>query len=234
MSFIAACPYFIRVRALFVLFSLGLTGCALQRNDVEVSVHDFGPGVRHIESMHGRPALPTLELAPVQASAALGGTALLYRLMYVNAQQPRPYAHARWSVPAAQLVDQRLRERLGLHRAVVQAGAVAPGRSTGDVQPVLATLTDPGLLRLQVDLEEFSQLFDAPEHSSALVRLRATVLAHSATGDALLAQRSFIAQHNARTADAAGGVQALTVATDQAITELETWLAQWTPSPPAR
>jgi len=223
MSFIAVNALIKWARALFVLFSLVLIGCALPRNDAEVRVHDFGPGVRQAEAGDRMATLPTLELAPVQAGAALGGTALLYRLMYANALQPQAYAHARWSVPPAQLIDQRLRERLGQRRAVVPPGAVAPTRAAG---ATLAAPAEPGLLKLQVDLEEFSQLFDAPERSSALVRLRATVLARHSTGDALLAQRSFIARQSATSADAPGGVRALTAATDQAIAELETWLAQ--------
>jgi len=205
------------------LISLALTGCSLPRNDAGVLLHDFGPGARQIRPGARAEVLPPLELAPVQASAALGGTALLYRLMYADAQQPQAYAHSRWSMPPALLVDQRLRERLGLRRAVLHPGAVAPPRSAS---AAAVAITEPALLKLQVDLEEFSQLFDTPDSSSALVRLRATVLVRRVTGDALLAQRSFIAQQTAPPADASGGVQALAATTDQAITELQAWLAQ--------
>jgi len=208
------------------LISLALTGCTLPRNDAGVLLHDFGPGVRQIRPGDRMAALPTLELAPVQASAALGGTALLYRLMYADAQQLQAYARSRWSVPPAQLVDQRLRERLGLRRAVLHPGAVAAPRSARAASAAVAVKAEPALLKLQVDLEEFSQLFDTPDSSSALVRLRATALVRSVTGDALLAQRSFIAQQTAPTADASGGVQALAATTDQAIAELQAWLAQ--------
>lgn len=208
------------------MISLALIGCALPRNDADVLLHDFGPGARQAKPGDRMAALPALELAPVQASTALGGTALLYRLMYADAQQPQAYARSRWSVPPAQLVDQRLRERLGLRRAVLHPGAVTPPRSARAASAALAATAEPALLKLQVELEEFSQLFDTPDSSSALVRLRATVLAHRTTGDALMAQRSFIVQQSAPTADASGGVQALAATTDQAIAELETWLAQ--------
>jgi len=205
--------------------SLALAGCALPRSDAAVLVHDFGPGARHSVPDDGPARLAPLDLAPVQASAALGSTAVLYRLTYADAQQPRPYALARWSMPPAQLLEQRLRERLSLRRAVLVPGDIVLVRSTrASATPAAAPGQTP--LTLRVELEEFSQLFASPQTSSALVRLRATVLRHGATGDGLLAQRSFIAEQAAPSADARGGVQALTAAADQAIAELETWLAQ--------
>jgi cholesterol transport system auxiliary component len=41
-----------------------------------------------------------------------------------------------------------------------------------------------------------------------------------------VAQRSFVVQRDSVTADAAGGVRALTGATDTAIAELDQWLRQ--------
>jgi cholesterol transport system auxiliary component len=81
-------------------------------------------------------------------------------------------------------------------------------------------------LNLHLELEEFSQLFEAPDKSSGVLRLRATVTQRSAAGETLLAQRSFIVQQTAATSDASGGVRALTAATDQAIQEMAVWLVQ--------
>lgn len=206
----------------------------MPRNNAPVRLLDLGPGARQLQPGVRLATLPALELAPVRASAALGGTALLYRLLYADAQQPRAYARARWSAAPAQLVDQRLRERLSQRRAVLHPGAITPARPARAASAALAATVDPALLKLQVDLEAFSQLFDTPSSSSALVRLRATVMAHRATGDTLLAQRSFIAQQTAPSADASGGVQALTAATDEIIAELDSWLAQLPPSAPAQ
>lgn len=77
-----------------------------------------------------------------------------------------------------------------------------------------------------MELEAFSQLVDAPDKSRAWVRLRATLLQQHTAGDTLLAQRSFIVWQAVSSADARGGVQALTAAADQAISEIEVWLAQ--------
>jgi cholesterol transport system auxiliary component len=156
--------------------------------------------------------LSTLVLAEVEAPAALDSTAVLYRLGYSDAQQLRPYAQARWSMAPAQLVHQRLREQLGARRAVlpVEQGLVA-------AKPAMA---------LHLELDEFSHWFETAERSSGLVRLRATLARPEGGVERLLAQRSFVVQRPASSADAAGGVRALTVATDALIGEMEQWLVQ--------
>jgi cholesterol transport system auxiliary component len=156
--------------------------------------------------------LPSLVLAEVEANAALDSTAVLYRLAYSDAQQLRPYAQARWSMAPAQLLRQRLREHLGQRRAVLNA-------AQGMVVP-------PAALSLHLELDEFSQLFESADRSSGLVRLRATV-GQAANGmERLVAQRSFVVQRAASTADAAGGVRALTGAADAVIEEIAVWLEQ--------
>jgi cholesterol transport system auxiliary component len=148
----------------------------------------------------------------VEASAALDSTAVLYRLAYSDTQQLRPYAQARWSMAPAQLLRQRLRVQLGLRRAVLNA-------AQGLVVPATA-------LTLHLELEEFSQLFETPERSAALLRLRATLGQSGNGSERLVAQRSFVVQRPAGTADAAGGVRALTAATDATIGEVVQWLEQ--------
>jgi cholesterol transport system auxiliary component len=155
---------------------------------------------------------PALVLSDVEASAALDSTAVLYRLAYSDAQQLRPYAHARWSMSPSQLLRQRLREQLALHRPVLNA---AQGVVVG--KPAM---------NLHLDLDEFSQLFDGAQHSSGLVRVRATLGQGGEGVERLLAQRSFVVQRPAASADAPGGVRALTQATDALIEEIELWLQQ--------
>jgi cholesterol transport system auxiliary component len=143
--------------------------------------------------------------------------AVLYRLGYADAQQLRPYSQARWSMPPAQLVRQRVRDQLGQRRAVFNAGAsVALNRSQNAVLPLL----------LRLDLEEFSHLFSSPTASVGLIRLRATLLEVTPAGEKLVGQRYVVAQRPAPSSDAPGGVQALTAATDAAIAEIDQWLQQ--------
>ena len=212
MKSVAIRDYSTRAVALFGLIVLGLAACAPLQPQPRAVVYDFGPGAI-VEAPSNRMApLPALVLAEVESSAALDSTALPYRLGYSDAQQLRPYAQARWSMAPAQLVRQRLREQLGQRRAVLQA---AQGLATN--KPALT---------LHLELDEFSHWFETPERSSGLVRLRATIAQPDAGVERLMAQRSFVMQRSASSADAAGGVRALTAATDALILEIEQWLGQ--------
>lgn len=227
----------IRARGLFVVFFLTLSGCTLPRPASTPVVYDFGPGALQMPASTRIAPLPPIEITTPQASSALGGVAVLYRLGYADAQALQPYTLARWSMPPAQLIDQRLRAQLSLRRPVIVTGEILqakPPQRSASIPPLTAVLPPPPpvkpMLNLRLTLEEFSQLFSSPSQSSGLLRLRATLTLRHASHDTLLAQRSFIVQHSAPSADASGGVRALTAATDQAISEIEQWLAQAAPS----
>jgi cholesterol transport system auxiliary component len=191
--------------ALSGLLWMGACSTPAQRQ----AVYDFGPGATQAQPAHRMAPLPPVLLAEVQAASALDGTALLYRLAYADAQQLRPYAQARWSMPPAQLLRQRLREQLGQRRSVLSALDAVP----------------PGTLLLRLELEEFSQLFSTPQASAGLLRVRAT-LARSGSPARVLAQTSFVQQQPSPSADALGGVKALAQATDALLLQLEPWLEQ--------
>ncbi|QTN26333.1 membrane integrity-associated transporter subunit PqiC [Rhodoferax sp. AJA081-3] len=212
MKCIATKAYFTGARALICLSVLILGGCTALQPKPRATVYDFGPGpVATVASTRMAP-LPTLVLADTEASAALDSTAVLYRLAYSDAQQLRPYALARWSMTPAQLLRQRLREQLGQRRAVLNAA-----------QGVVA---DKPAMVLHLELDEFSQLFETAQQSSGLVRLRATLGQGGQGSQRLVAQRSFIVQRPAASADAEGGVRALAAATDAVIAEIAQWLQQ--------
>ena len=197
-----------------------LAACSvLPDKPIRPALYDFGPGAS-VNSPAAPPlaSLPPLALDDITSTGgALDNTALLYRLAYQEAQQLRPYAMARWSTPPAQLVRQRLREHLSLRRPVFNArDGLALNRSQNAALP----------LRLRLELEEFSQLFTAPDTSLGVIRLRATLVEVTPGGEKLLGQRSVVAQRPAPSADAAGGVRALTAATDAAIEEIDQWLQQ--------
>lgn len=199
-----------------VALTLLLGGCGTLERPTRPAQYDFGPGATAAHPAAQEALLPPLQLADIDAGAALDGTAIVYRLAYADAHQLRPYAQARWTAPPAQLVRQRLRETLGQHRVVLNPGeSAALSRSAG---------VAPRVLRLE--LEEFSQLFDSPGRSAGVVRLRATLMENTAGGERLLAQRSLVAQRPADSPDAAGGVRALAAATEAVIQELSQWLRQ--------
>jgi cholesterol transport system auxiliary component len=149
-------------------------------------------------------SLAVLMLSDVISPTALDSTAVVYRLAYADAQQLRAYNLARWSMPPAQLVQLRLRDALGARGPVIGvADGVAPWR-------------------LQVELDEFSHVFESPGRSAGVVSLRATLL-HK---EQWAGQQVFSATANASAQDAAGGVRALTAATDDAVTQMDGWVAQ--------
>ena len=199
-----------------LIFALGLVaGCSVVDKPTRAALYDFGPEA--LSTQPAAPALAPLAIADIATSGgALDNQAVLYRLGYLDAQQLRPYSQARWSMPPAQLLRQRLRERLGQQRVVFNAReGVALNRSQ-----------NANLLMLRLELEEFSQLFSAPDASVGLVRLHATLVEITPAGERLVAQRNLSVQRPATRADAAGGVRALTAATDAAIDELDQWLRQ--------
>ena len=212
--------YLLIFLALAMLFMLG--GCALPDKPSRTTLYDFGSGAQVPASDLRRASLSS-SLRPLAiddiatSGGALDNMAVHYRLDYFNAQQLRAYAQARWSMPPAQLVRQRLREQLGQRRAVFNAkDGMALNRGPDAVMPLL----------LKLELLEFSQIFSTPTASMGLIRMRATLAEITPAGDRLLAQRSVLVQRPAPSADASGGVLALTAATDAAIEDIEQWLQQ--------
>lgn len=212
MKMLAAYAHSTGARGLIVLVLLGLSACSALQAPTRPVVYDFGPGATSEQPTPRMAPLPPLALAGVLATGALDSTAVLYRLAYSDAQQLRPYAQARWSMPPAELLRQRLREHLGLRRAVLN--------------PADGVLAGGPVLTLRVELDEFSQLFDTATHSTGLLRLRATLGQPGAGGEKLVAQRSFVLQRASASPDAAGGVQALTAAADAALEDIDQWVQQ--------
>ena len=181
--------------------ALALSACAVSQTPASKAVYDFGPAT-------ARPAVSapaftgSLALAEVYASPALDNTAVHYRLVYANPQELRPYALARWTMPPAQLVQQRV------HNVLAARG------------PVLAPGIGSAAYTLKLELEEFNQVFNAPDASQGVVQLRATLL----KGTSLAAQRSFSVYASAPSADANGGVKALSVAADEVAKQLSDWV----------
>ena len=220
----ASCDRIYWAKGLFsILFgALVLSGCsALPDKPIRAALYDFGPGDLTSKSAARQTPLPALAIDDISTSGgALDNQAVLYRLTYQNAQELRPYTMARWATPPAQLIRQRLREQLGQRRSIFDArGGLALNRSQNAVLP----------LQLRLDLEEFSQVFTTPETSAGLIRLRATLIEQAISGEKLIAQRSIVVQRPAPSADAQGGVRALTLATDAAIEEIDLWLQQSAP-----
>jgi cholesterol transport system auxiliary component len=196
-------------KSAFVLLStaalLSLIACATPQPPAPKAVFDFGPAQANVanvaSSVSSAPRYPAIALPEIEAGAGLDSPALLYRLQYQDAQQLRPYAQARWSVPPAQLVRTRLRDALALEMPVLPLEGAAPWT-------------------LRIELDEFSQVFATPESSQGWVRLRTSVMKN----EQLIAQTWISARANAPSQDAAGGVRALAAATDDAVKQITAWV----------
>ncbi len=202
-----------------VLTAIAMAGCsALPDKPMRSLMYDFGPGALADSASTRQARLAPIAIDDITTSGgALDNMAVLYRLAYLDDQQLRTYAQARWTAPPALLVRQRFRDQLGQRRAVFNAGdSVSLNRSQNAVLPLL----------LRLELEEFSHLFTTPDASVGLIRLRVTLVDITPTGEKLVGQRSVIVQRPAASSDAPGGVRALTLATDAAIEEIDQWLQQ--------
>jgi cholesterol transport system auxiliary component len=183
--------------------ALALAACVsgLTRSPAE---YDFGPVVAAREEP---PRLQRdITVANVTALAWIASPALVYRLAYRDASQPRSYVDSRWVAPPQALFTAQLRQRLA---AATRSGVLAPADG------VRTAVT------LRVELLEFNQVFDAPDRSHALVRLRAVLVENGR----LVAQTSFSTEQPAASADAAGGARALALAADASIERLIGWTA---------
>lgn len=187
------------------LIVLACSGCTLigagaSKTD-SLSLYDLGP----LPAAASNNAAPlALSIAEVNTPSWLDSPMMYYRLIYTNEQQPRAYAGSRWAMPPGQLLSQRLKARLA------QAGGVAVAASDGAANLPL----------LRIDADDFTQSFDSPTQSKGHLALRASLF----DGRKLVAQKTFVQQAPALSADAAGGAKALANATDAAIADMMRWL----------
>ena len=150
-------------------------------------------------------------IASVQAPGWLMTPAMNYRLAYADASQRLSYAESRWVAPPAELLE------MALKRGNILS-------IPGDVH----IATDG--CQLLVNLDEFIQVFDAPDSSRALLGTRVTLLAPR--DHRLLAQRAFTQAPSAG-ADARSGVAGFAVAMHELNAELNAWLVQLEHDSPA-
>lgn len=148
-------------------------------------------------SVAWQPTRPPLHGLAVVAPSRLGTTAIHYRLLYTAPPHSGSYRESRWTAHPAELLEQALNRRFA---------ATAGG------------------CRLELELDEWVQLFDTPQTSRSLLAVRASLL--SPGRDAVLAARSLSLEQAAPSADAFGGAQAAGLAVQALARALGQWLAQ--------
>lgn len=146
------------------------------------------------------PAPIGLQGVDVLAPTWLDVPAMQYRLAYAEPLRRANFIESRWVAPPPELLQQALRKSLSGVEQRAPAGAC----------------------RLQIEVDEFVQVFDSPQSSRGLIELRAAVLASRA--DLPLARKAFRASRPAPSADARGGVAALTAATGDVSVAIREWL----------
>lgn len=199
------------MRMLTIIGIMLLAGCAAPRTHTPAAVYDFGLqrlAVSNSADTSSQPRLSATLLVMATSPVWLDNPAIQYRLAYQDLAQSYAYANNRWAAAPATLLNQRIKNRLA---AVSNDGVVSANDG------VRADYT------LQLELEEFTQIFDTSAQSRAVVRLRASLIERSTR--ILLAQRSFNVEQAAPTANAAGAVHALTDASDRLIGILIDWLS---------
>jgi cholesterol transport system auxiliary component len=180
-----------------------LVSCAFERpSSVAPTSYDLGPAPRYARANTG--IAGTVLIPAARAPAWLDEPGIAYRLLYEERDQPRIYAMSRWAADPAALLTERIRSRF----AAVSGGVVTPADTAS------ADYT------LRVDLDDFSQRFDAPAHSRATLIARASLL--STRDRKLVAQRTFAIEREAAP-DAAGAVRALTEASGEFVEDLVKW-----------
>ena len=190
-----------------ILAVTALAGCALgpQAKEQPAS-YDLGPPRNPAAA---GPVIATTLLVPeVTAPAWLDGQGIVYRLDYDNAARPQSYTLSRWSSPPAALLTHRLRGRFAPAVRGIVTGAHGARADYA----------------LRVELEDFSQSFDAPDRSRVVVRARASLV--DVAGRTLVAQRAFAIDRPAPSADARGAVAALGEAGDELIEQLLAWVGE--------
>ena len=195
-----------------VIVLLACSGCGLMGSKESPKANfDFGPlaaasGARYTSNYSG----VSIVVYEVAASAWIDSSSMYYRLAYQNAASPMPYAHSEWVMSPAALLTQRLRSSLS-------------ASSAGELRSVASD--DPAVYALRSELFEFEQVFDQPGRSRGVLRLRATL-----EGQGMWARRTFVIEKPAPTADAAGGVTALSECADELAVLINQWAAASPPS----
>ena len=193
------------LRATLLLSLALLAGCAMAPHSRDgIASYDFGLP-RPDKEANAR-LQHDLLVASLSALAWMDNAGIYYRLAYQDVTRPQAYALSRWVMPPAALLGQRLR------------ASIARASKAAVFTPADGARAD---YTLRLELEEFSQVFDAADKSRAVVRLRASLIRNRG----VVAQQGFSAERAAATPNAEGGVQALIAASDDAGNSLIDWLA---------
>ena len=145
-----------------------------------------------------QPLRAALAIPEAQAPDWLARSDMLYRLAYRDPRSLQSYSMSRWAGTPASMLTLRLR----------QAFDTVPARRAQCV--------------LQVQIEEFSQVFDAPDSSRAVLHAQASL--QETAGIRRLESRAIRLERRAHAADAAGGAAAFAALADEFADAMRAWV----------
>ena len=129
-----------------------------------------------------------------RAVAPFDGVQMYYRLAWRNPSEIADYAHSLWAAPPAELLRKQLL------------------RSAGE---------GPGQCTLEIEVQEFTQVFSSKEASEARIEMRVAL----ATGPLRIASRGVTVIEPNAGAEASSGATAMARAADRALGEIAAWVA---------
>lgn len=159
-----------------------------------LAIHDFGPPAERLADSGGLGGFALEVRAPLWFDSLGIG----YRLLYADPSRLRDYTRARWAGPPAQLVQQRLMQKLPL---------IPHGQARTRC-----------VLRIEID--EFSQTFAVPGESRGLLQGRLIALDRSR---GKVDWRDLRIERPAPSGDSLGAVLALTATVDALTVEIVGW-----------
>lgn len=138
--------------------------------------------------------LPALRVTSLRAVAPFDGVQMVYRLAWRHPSELADYAHSRWAAPPAELIRKQLL------------------RAAGE---------GPAKCGLEIELQEFTQVFASKEASEARIELRASLENSSA---ARIATRGVTIVEPGAGGDAASGAAAMARAVERVLGDLAAWV----------
>ncbi len=200
----------IKISVIFLIVVL-LSACSIApKSNSAIAIYDFG--IQYVQPSTVIKNLPhaktkSLLVTDIESAPGFDNHAIYYRLAYNNPTRSYTYASSRWAATPAILLSQQLRNKI----VTKTSDLVIKDSSTAKSD-----------YALHIELEEFTQVFDAIDSSHAVISMRASLVERQS--HALLAQQSFSIKQNAATADAPGAVNALTTASDLLMNAIIDWL----------
>ncbi|WP_090659028.1 ABC-type transport auxiliary lipoprotein family protein [Nitrosomonas marina] len=192
------------------LSMLFVSGCTiLPETSKDIATYNFAADDTDesgSDSQHSGKDGRKILVAPITAPLWLDNRGINYRLKYHNRAQSYTYANSRWSSPPAFLLAQQIKRKIttATRHLVIKDSSMAIAEN-----------------ELHVELEEFSQVFDTLNDSHVIIRFRASLVNNT---HRLIAQKIFSIKQIAPTADAAGAVEAFSIASNKLADGLVEWL----------